>query len=384
MLVAEFIKILKKANDLQDLSRENVIEKIKNEFTLAIKQEKDQTKCQAIQVAYKSWEDDDFDIDHSFENKFRCDHMIKCTLLHLTAMNGHTKLVDLLLDKGANVNAVENKHRCTPLHLAAMNGHTEVVEFLLGKKADVNKVDDKYRWTPLHWAARNGHIKIAELLLDKGANVNAADDKRGLTPLHLAALNGFYTITTPDEDKTTYTTLNGSTMYTEMVKLLLQNNANPLSKNYDNKVPREYATGIAYNGEVKKLLEEAEEKAKMPVNNGGANPLLESNKIKTPTDFVEGKEMTKPSQEAEKACEISVTIGFIVSVISTALIVVLLTVYVEMVAELHESVIALIAVGCGIAIGAAFGCAAYMLLKPSTEIKVEHNVEKSAEQAIAA
>jgi len=69
------------------------------------------------------------------------------------------------------------------LHRATWDGHKEVVELLIAKGADVN-AKDKYGKIPLHRACEC-EKEIAELLLDKGADVNAKDND-GETPLDQA------------------------------------------------------------------------------------------------------------------------------------------------------------------------------------------------------
>ena len=67
----------------------------------------------------------------------------------------------------------------TPLHNAAHNGHKEIAELLIAKGANVNaKMDNGF--TSLHWAAiapnaHEGHKEVAELLIAEGADVNAKD-----------------------------------------------------------------------------------------------------------------------------------------------------------------------------------------------------------------
>ena len=118
------------------------------------------------------------------------------TPLHLTADRGHTEVVELLISKGADVNA-KMKDGWTPLHSAARYGrkghrHWEITELLIANGADVNAITNqgehfhvKYPWTPLHIAAINGHKEIAELLIAAGADVNA-EDGDGYTPLDCA------------------------------------------------------------------------------------------------------------------------------------------------------------------------------------------------------
>ena len=73
----------------------------------------------------------------------------------------------------------------TPLHSAVAGGHKDVVELLIAKGADVNAKDEEYGAIPLHHAAQAGHKEIVELLIAAGADVNAKN-KDGKTPLDWA------------------------------------------------------------------------------------------------------------------------------------------------------------------------------------------------------
>jgi len=77
----------------------------------------------------------------------------------------------------------------TPLHYAAaLNPNPKVLETLINLGADVN-ARDLLKFTPLHYAAAfNENPEVVELLIDKGAEVNAVD-LEGRTPLHTAAIN---------------------------------------------------------------------------------------------------------------------------------------------------------------------------------------------------
>jgi len=108
------------------------------------------------------------------------------TLLHLAAINGHTDIAALLINKGANVNARIEEDGMTPLHGAAVSGQAAVVELLLAEDADVNA---HARWgrTSLEYAIRNGHLDVVELLISNGANIEARN-RWGETPLCKAVI----------------------------------------------------------------------------------------------------------------------------------------------------------------------------------------------------
>uniref|UniRef100_A0A3B3YKF5 Uncharacterized protein n=1 Tax=Poecilia mexicana TaxID=48701 RepID=A0A3B3YKF5_9TELE len=58
-----------------------------------------------------------------------------------------------------------------PLHYAADFGHLKVVEYLLEKGADIN-AKDKHELTSLMCASLEGHCDCVKILLEKGADKN--------------------------------------------------------------------------------------------------------------------------------------------------------------------------------------------------------------------
>jgi ankyrin repeat protein len=56
---------------------------------------------------------------------------------------------------------------CTSLILASANGHYDVAQFLLDRSANINAVEDGY--TALYVACMNGHSRVVQLLLGRGA-----------------------------------------------------------------------------------------------------------------------------------------------------------------------------------------------------------------------
>ena len=75
----------------------------------------------------------------------------------------------------------------TPLHIACENGNKEIVEFLISKGADVNAVDYILN-TPLHIACSHNYFEIIELLISNGAEIMCYNENNAI-PLHKACEN---------------------------------------------------------------------------------------------------------------------------------------------------------------------------------------------------
>ncbi|CAM1292374.1 ANKRD50 (predicted) [Pycnogonum litorale] len=114
------------------------------------------------------------------------------TALRAAAWGGHEDIVLKLLEHGASVNKVDNEGR-TALIAAAYMGHTEIVEHLLNHDAEINHEDADGR-TALSVAAlcvpaSEGHSAVVSLLLERGAEVDHKD-RDGMTPLLVSAFEG--------------------------------------------------------------------------------------------------------------------------------------------------------------------------------------------------
>lgn len=94
------------------------------------------------------------------------------------------EMVQKLFLNGANINKVNAFSLESPLHIAVTRGRLDLVNILLEYGADIGAVD-QYGQSPLHLAVRTGHVNIVENLLQRGANIDAVD-RNGATPLLLA------------------------------------------------------------------------------------------------------------------------------------------------------------------------------------------------------
>ena len=90
------------------------------------------------------------------------------TLLHDMAQSGDIAKARLLLDHGADINAIDDEYRTTPLGMAARWGQREMVAFLVERRADLNKAGAAWS-TPLAWAQKKGHVSVVNDLMAAGA-----------------------------------------------------------------------------------------------------------------------------------------------------------------------------------------------------------------------
>jgi len=90
------------------------------------------------------------------------------TLLHDMAQHGDIAKARLLIDHGADIDAVDEEYRTTPLGMAARWGRRDMALFLLERGADPNKAGAAWS-TPLAWAQKKGHGRLANDLVVAGA-----------------------------------------------------------------------------------------------------------------------------------------------------------------------------------------------------------------------
>ncbi len=145
---------------------------------------------------------------------------LEWTKLHSAAFMGRVELVEMLLARGADVNA-KARDGATPLHLAAKKDKVAAAKLLFAKGGTINAKDAEGNspahlavdasaidmvkaltgmgaylnvrndsgWTPLHLAANRGKVEMVDLVLQLGADINAKADN-GWTPLTVAMTAG--------------------------------------------------------------------------------------------------------------------------------------------------------------------------------------------------
>jgi ankyrin repeat protein len=99
------------------------------------------------------------------------------TALHLALFGGQEEAARLLLERGADPNALSTNEavRVPPLGTAAFVRSVPLARLLVDSGADVNGRGEG-GFTALHSAAQNGDQELARLLLERGADPSLATD----------------------------------------------------------------------------------------------------------------------------------------------------------------------------------------------------------------
>ena len=193
------------------------------------------------------------------------------TALHAAAEGGFPRLVNMLIAKGANVNA---KGASPAILRAAGNGNVEIVGMLLDAGADIRTHDDNGD-RPLHRAARRKAADAArtvEFLLRRGAEVDMSNRKGETELIHCLRTSG---------------SRNEGENEVAVVRVLLEHGANVNERDNTLSTPLHY--GVHFKpSEITKLLLEH-----------GADPGIKNRKGETALDRVDHYE------DAEKKTIIS-------------------------------------------------------------------------------
>ena len=177
------------------------------------------------------------------------------TALHLVARSGNVEAAKLLLKAGAKVDVVEQFGGQTPLMWAAARRHPQMVELLLSKGADVNARGtvrdykrvataesraaprDRGGFTPLMYAARGNCGECVEILLKHKVDVNLADPSF-VVPLSIAMMNGNWDIAKrlveAGADVSQWDMNGSSPLYVAITNMNSDGNRNPLDQDKPN------------------------------------------------------------------------------------------------------------------------------------------------------
>ena len=109
-------------------------------------------------------------------------------LFNAVKANDLAKVKELIKKGGIDLN--QRANGLTPLLRAAIDGSTDIVKVLLEAGADLNAIDLKMKSTAAHKAAYMGRPEVMKLLIKAGIDKNAQGPYNGYTPLHDAIWHG--------------------------------------------------------------------------------------------------------------------------------------------------------------------------------------------------
>ena len=140
------------------------------------------------------------------------------TALHYASFRGNIKMIKLLIENYAEINALSShginmihkaaqgnkpsaiiyfnkkynmdlrdleENQMNAMHLATISGMDNSVIFLLSLGLDPN-IQDKFGFTALHYAVKYNNIRIIKKLLQKGADINIKENKTNKTCVMMA------------------------------------------------------------------------------------------------------------------------------------------------------------------------------------------------------
>lgn len=191
-------------------------------------------------------------LDHAPEKLYVRDEPYAWTLLHHAAQHGHLPVVNLLLDRGFDVNTREQGDNTSAVNWAAAAGHVDVVRRLLDAGVDPVGRGDDHDLEVIGWAScwdggdDAPHREIQRLLIERGARhhifsaiaINSADEVRRIVRADPSQLSRKMS-----RNEAFRQPLHEAVHRNrpEMVALLIELGADPLSKDGDGFPPAAYA-----------------------------------------------------------------------------------------------------------------------------------------------
>ncbi|XP_050791943.1 ankyrin repeat domain-containing protein 7 isoform X10 [Gopherus flavomarginatus] len=187
------------------------------------------------------------------------------TPLHLACANGHSDIVNYLVDNKCKLNLCDNDNR-SPLMKAVQCQQEKCATMLLEHGADPNLVDVNSN-TALHLAAQTANISLVVQLLEYNAHIDS-QNKEGYTPLTIAITENHQEMVefllrkgadvhARDKSKRTPLMIAASGGELSLIKVLLQYGADVSHKDINGWTSEDYALIGGYSGLSKQLSEYA-------------------------------------------------------------------------------------------------------------------------------
>ena len=109
-----------------------------------------------------------------------------CDSLHKATIEGHTGIVQALIDHGADINRSSNYYQ-QPIVMAVCQRDIDMISVLIANGAKVDL--DIHGNTLLHIAAHAGYLDVVKILVEEGHMDIEAPDSKNKTALSIACMN---------------------------------------------------------------------------------------------------------------------------------------------------------------------------------------------------
>ena len=160
------------------------------------------------------------------------DHKDRTALL-LAARFDHVDVARLLVERGADPNALDDRHD-TPWLVTGVTGSVAMLEVLLPAKPDMT-IRNRYGGVSIIPASERGHVDYVRRVATTGIDVNHVNDLTWTALLEAVILG------------------DGSAVYAEIVSILLAAGADPSIPDKDGVTALEHATASGYD-DIARLL----------------------------------------------------------------------------------------------------------------------------------
>ncbi|XP_062209424.1 protein ACCELERATED CELL DEATH 6-like [Phragmites australis] len=112
------------------------------------------------------------------------------TALHQAVLGGHTKIVEILLEKCPDLIDQPDSDGNNALHYAAQKNHPHAVELLLNSRTELAYKPNGWMESPLHVAASYGSTEAIKALLRHCPDVAEMVDSEGRNAFHASIISG--------------------------------------------------------------------------------------------------------------------------------------------------------------------------------------------------
>ena len=121
----------------------------------------------------------------TLKNYINKEDLLGNTAILYASYRGNLRILESLVECGANINIISKKGGLNVLHMAAQGNNPNIIIYFKEKYNFSVNIPDSSGNLPLHWACYNSSEEAIDFLLSFMDNINIQNND-GITPLHIA------------------------------------------------------------------------------------------------------------------------------------------------------------------------------------------------------